>query len=74
MDKIESTLDSVCVYPYAFPDCTAFLISDPAIRHTLVGNYVLVYEIRDDDREIAVLRFRYARTNLSDTQMKGSDD
>lgn len=73
LDKIERTLDSVCVYPHAFPDCTAFLISDPMIRHTLVGNYVLVYEIHDEERKIAVLRFRYARTNLSDTPMKKDD-
>lgn len=74
LDKIEQTIDSICVYPHAFPDCMAFLITDPMIRHTFVGNYVLVYEIRDDDQEIVVLRFRYARTDLTATPMKKDDE
>ena len=50
LDEVEHTLASVCEFPYAFSDCSVYLISDQNIRHAMVKNYVLVFEINEDER------------------------
>ena len=74
LDEVEHTLASVCEFPYAFSDCSVYLISDQNIRHAMVKNYVLVFEVNEDEGKIIVLRFRYARTDMTHTAMKKDDD
>ena len=74
LDEVEHTLASVCEFPYAFSDCSVYLISDQNIRHAIVKNYVLVFEINEDEGKIIVLRFRYARTDMAHTTMKNGED
>ena len=74
LDELEHTLASVCEFPYAFSDCSVYLISDQNIRHAMVKNYVLVFEINESEGSIIVLRFRYARTDMAHTAMKKDDD
>ncbi len=73
LDELEHTLANVCEFPYAFSDCSVYLISDQNIRHVMVKNYVLVFEIKEDEGQIIVLRFRYARTDMAHTSMKKDD-
>ena len=73
LEEVEHTLASVCEFPYAFSDCSVYLISDQNIRHVMVKNYVLVFEIKEDEGQIIVLRFRYARTDMVHTSMKKDD-
>lgn len=73
LEEVEHTLASVCEFPYAFSDCSVYLISDQNIRHAMVKNYVLVFEINEEKGQIIVLRFRYARTNMAHTSMKKDD-
>lgn len=42
-----------------------FLITDENIRHILIENYVLIYEIVEDEMCVRILRFRYAKMDLS---------
>lgn len=74
LEEVEHTLASVCEFPYAFSDCSVYLISDQNIRHAMVRNYVLVFEINESEGSIIVLRFRYARTDMAHTVMKKDDD
>ena len=74
LDELEHTLASVCEFPYAFSDCSVYLISDQNIRHAMDKNYVLVFEINESEGSIIVLRFRYARTDMAHTAMKKDDD
>ncbi len=74
LDKLEHTLEQACIYPFAYPDCSLFLISDPFIRHAPVGNYLAVYEIDEKKGQINVLRFRYAKTDLKNTPLKRNED
>ena len=74
LEEVEHTLASVCEFPYAFSDCSVYLISDQNIRHAMVKNYVLVFEINEGEGKIIVLRFRYARTDMAHTTMKKDDD
>ena len=48
LDELEHTLASVCEFPYAFSDCSVYLIFDQNIRHAMVKNYVLVFEINEE--------------------------
>ena len=74
LDEVEHTLASVCEFPYAFSDCSVYLISDQNIRHAMVKNYVLVFEINEGEGKITVLRFRYARTDMANTAMKKDEN
>lgn len=42
-----------------------FLITDENIRYILIENYVLIYEIAEDEKCVRILRFRYAKMDLS---------
>ena len=35
-----------------------------------IENYVLIYEIKDEDRKINILRFRYARIDLTKLEIE----
>ena len=72
LDSLEQTMKEVCAYPYAFPDCSLFFIQDARIRHVPVGNYLAVYEIDEERRQIDLLRFRYAKTDLKNTPFKST--
>ena len=73
LDALEHTLEQICAYPYAFPDCSLFLITDPSIRHAPVNNYLIVYEIDEEEQQINVLRFHFARTDMANTPLKKSN-
>lgn len=57
-------LGEACGMPYSSPDCSRYLVADPAYRCRLVGNYLLVYRVDDAGRRIEVLRFLYARRDI----------
>ena len=65
LSKTNKTIENICLFPYSYPDCTYYLISDEKIRHAIVDNYVLIYEIKDEEKQINILRFRYTRMNLT---------
>ena len=57
-------LGETCEMPYSCPDCSRYLVADPAYRCRLVGNYLLVYRVDGARRRIEVLRFLYARRDI----------
>lgn len=68
--EIESAIDTICTFPRSSLDCLCYLIQDNNIRHIPIDNYVLIYEIVDELKEIRILRFRYSRTNLKNVDLK----
>ena len=70
LSKTEQTIKTICEFPYSFADCSYFLISDEHIRHAVIDNYILVYEIVESVKEIRVLRFRYAKMDLTKLNSK----
>ncbi|HBN12476.1 MAG TPA: hypothetical protein DD415_02565 [Clostridiales bacterium] len=68
--QIESAIGTICAFPRSSSDCLCFLIQDENIRHIPVDNYVLIYEIVDELKEIRLLRFRYSRMNLKNVELK----
>lgn len=62
-------IGKVCAFPYAYPDCAYYLIDDENIRHTVVGNYMLIYEISSDEELIKFLRFLYAGRDIAHTDI-----
>lgn len=68
--KIEDTIEQICAFPLSSENCLCFLIQDENIRHIPVENYVLIYEIVDELKEIRILRFRYSRMNLKNVELK----
>ena len=65
LSKTDRTIENICLFPYSYPDCTYYLVSDENIRHAIVDNYVLIYEIKKEKKQINILRFRYTRMNLT---------
>ena len=45
-------------------------IVNKTIRHIRVGNYILIYEVIDENRMIHILRFRYAKMDFTNMDMK----
>ena len=70
LDKIEETIEKACILPYGFPDCEIYFITDKNIRHATIDNYVMIYEINDEKKQLNVLRFRYAKMNFADIRTK----
>ena len=63
--EIESAIERVREFPYSANDCKIFLIQDVNIRHVIIDNYVLVYEVKQAECAINVLRFCYNRMDLT---------
>ena len=63
---LRKEIKSICSRPYAFPNCSYYLIDDKNIRHSLVGSYVLIYEVSPTEEVIKILRFLYGGRNISD--------
>ncbi len=64
LDKIEGVIETICEFPYSATDCKSFLVADENIRHIIVGNYALIYEINENEDSINILRFCYTRMDL----------
>ena len=64
LDAIDEAIEQICIFPYAQPDCTCFLITNTEFRHIQVKNYTLVYRIKEDNQLLHVLYFRYAKMDL----------
>lgn len=58
-------IDSVCARPYAFPDCSYYLIDDENIHHAVIGNYVLIYEVSKSEKLVKFLRFLYGGMDIA---------
>lgn len=71
--KIENAIKNICIFPYSSADCTYFLVSDENIRHVLIDNYVLIYEIKEQAKQINILRFRYTRMDLTQLQLRNEE-
>ena len=63
-------IGEICDNPYGFPDCSYYLIDDATIRHSVIGNYVLVFEVDEDSQIIKVLRFLYGGMDISHTSLQ----
>ena len=63
--SIKKEISGICKNPSLFPDCSCYYIDDKNIRHSLVGNYVLIFEICKVEKEIRILRFLYGRMDIS---------
>lgn len=61
---VQREIDSICKSPFAFPDCSYYLIDHDNIRHSLVGSYV-IYEVSEADETIKILRFLYGKRDVS---------
>ena len=68
---VRKEIISICDSPYAFPDCSYYLIDDDTIRHSVVGNYVLIYEVSDSEKLIKVLRFLYGGMDIAHMDIDG---
>ena len=62
---IQQEITSICESPYAFPDCSYYLIDDENSRHSIVGKYILIYEVSRAEEMIRVLRFLYGGRDIS---------
>ncbi len=67
---IEKEIDSICGSPFAYPNCSNDLIDDICIRHAVIGNYILVFRVCEDQQRIQILRFLYGRMDIAGMEMR----
>lgn len=70
LKKIRAVVDNICAFPRSCQDCRCFLIENENIRYAIVDNYALIYEISDEEKQINILRFVYAKMDLSNITVK----
>ena len=63
--KIEKTIENICAFPRSFHDCKSLLIDSDDIRCAIIDNYALIYEIVESEKTVNILRFVYAKMDLS---------
>ena len=63
--SLNDEIEEICDRPYSFPDCSYYLIDDENIRHTVIGNYVLIFEVSRSEKLIKFLRFLYGGMDIS---------
>ena len=68
--QIEKAIEQICIFPYAHADCSHYMIVDKNIRHIKIGNYLLFYEIKEQIKTLHILRFRYAKMNFEEMNIK----
>ncbi|MCM1130160.1 MAG: type II toxin-antitoxin system RelE/ParE family toxin [Roseburia sp.] len=68
--KIEETIEMVCMFPFSSADCKCFLISDENIRHVPIDNYCLIYEIKEEEKRLDILRFCFSKMDLTKMSFK----
>ena len=45
------------------------MIDDESTRHCIIGNYVLFFEISEDEKTIRILRFLYGRMDITNSEL-----
>lgn len=66
-----AAMETACLMPYANPNCEHYFIQDSVYRHVHVRNYILVYRVNEKTSTIEVLRFLYARRDISKQDILG---
>ena len=67
--NLAAAIEDICDRPYSFPDCSHYLIDDESVRHTVVGNYVLIFEVSQNEKLIKFLRFLYGGMDIQHQQI-----
>ena len=68
--EIEKAIDNICSFPYAYADCSCYMVNDENIRHIKVGNYILIYEVLKSNSYVHILRFRYSMMDFANMDFK----
>lgn len=68
--SIMKEIDGIISGPFSFPNCSHYLIDDENIRHSVIGNYVLIYEIDENNHLIKILRFLYGGRDITNTNIR----
>ena len=63
---INNVINKASQFPYMYEDCNQFMISDETIRRALVDNYIMIYEVNDEDEMIIILRFLHHTRNIKE--------
>ena len=69
LNKILDTIEQICEFPYAQSTCINYLIDNENVRRVFIDNYVLIYEIRANANSLNILRFKYAKMDLTSAQI-----
>lgn len=72
-DEIQRSIQKLCRFPFAYPDCTAFLIQDRNIRHINIRHYILIYEIDSAHQTLHILRFLYSGRDISTLSVRDNE-
>lgn len=69
-NEIEKAITQICEFPYAYADCSHYMIENENIRHIKIGNYILIYEISKSSSTLHILRFCYSMMDITRLEMK----
>lgn len=66
IDKIRSALDNVRAFPDSCPKINNELVRNQNLRKLIVDNYIVFYEIDNEQEQIVVIRVMYGMQNFFD--------
>ena len=64
VDRIWDSLDSLSVFPYSHQNCLVGRYANRGYRQVLVDNYLVIYRINEEKKEVYVLTVQYAKRNI----------
>jgi len=70
---IENEISAIRENPFSYPDCSYYMIDDTSLRHAVIGNYELFFEIREKEKTINILRFLYGKMDITNISIKAED-
>lgn len=65
LKELMRIVDNICCFPYSMPKINNKEITlDKEYRYAMVNNFLLVYKVVDELKEIRIMSFLYAKSDL----------
>ena len=65
MDEVDVCYDRLQENPYLYEQCREPYLQSEGYRRAVIGNYVLVYKVLEEQKEVEVHRFFYGQQNYT---------
>lgn len=66
LDKIEEAYIDIADNPYMYSICFDARLKKDGYRKVIINNYILIYRIDEEKKDVYVVRFFYGRRNYTE--------
>jgi plasmid stabilization system protein ParE len=68
IDELVGAIDGLCSFPRRFPLAPEDRVLSLGLRHRILGNYRILYLVREDPPMVDLLHIRHARRAAADQE------